>query len=140
LCFIVFALLLCLAMCFAFAPCCCVVVPCYLLLHFATLPCYLLSHLVALPCCSSRLAIHHCTFPFTFAPSCSLSHLTTCLCALLFTFFFFKYLLPPSHCCFATLLFAFAPCCYAFSCQLTFLPYSLVQMEELGKTTTNFIQ
>jgi hypothetical protein len=59
---------------------------------------------------------------------------------LVVAFFFFKYLLPTPHCCFATSLFIFIFCCYAFLCQLVFLPHSLVQVEELGTRTRSFIQ
>jgi len=47
--------------------------------------------------------------------------------------FFFSSTSPP-------LLLAFAPCCYAFLCQLVFLPHSLVQVGELGTIATSFIQ
>jgi hypothetical protein len=59
---------------------------------------------------------------------------------LLFAFFFFKCLLSPPRCCFVTLLLAFIPWCYAFLCQLVFFPHFLMQVEELGTTSTRFIQ
>jgi hypothetical protein len=136
-------------LCFAFVPChvlylqalllchCAllfIITPCYFALLLVVTPCCFALLLVVTSCCSPHLAIHCCT-------CCSLSCLTTCLCALLFAFFFFKYLLPtPPPLLLCYLVFAFIPCCYAFLCQLVFLPHSLVRVEEFGTTSTNFIQ
>lgn len=101
LCFVVFALLLCFAMCSTFTPCCCVVVPCYSLSYLATLPCNSLSHLVALPCCSSSHLVSRHALLFTVE---LIVHLRTLLLVVMLNYLhlclvvylsFFKHLLPP---------------------------------------------
>lgn len=66
--FVVFSLPLHLALCFTYAPCCCVVAPYCFVLMLATMPCYSLSPLVA--CCTLLLVVMPCCLP-----SCCASHL-----------------------------------------------------------------
>jgi hypothetical protein len=85
-------------LCFVFVPCHVLYLCTFLLCRCALLLCFVTCcHtllLVVTSCCSPRLVIHRCALSLTFAPCCLLSHLTTCFCALLFAFFFLKYLSP----------------------------------------------